>query len=152
MNAKVVLFGNVSMLRGYCSKCKTHALIIDGVLQCCDTKIETIDANSLHRESEAKGARAFGKLLKKELVELQNNKCIYCEKEFDSYVMRNNKFIQLKVNIDHFVPWTFVENTKKINAVAACQICNGIKSNKHFPDLVSAKEYINAKRKEKQIT
>lgn len=48
------------------------------------------------------------------------NKCFYCGKEV-SYG---------KVEVDHFIPWSFIKDDNLWNFVLACPDCNGKKSNK----------------------
>ena len=59
------------------------------------------------------------------------------------------KIIFLKLNWDHFVPYSYSYNNKKVNFVAACHVCNGIKSNKMFDTVKEIKDYVSYQRKKK---
>lgn len=50
--------------------------------------------------------------------ELGIDRCFYCGKE-----------LKRSVEVDHFIPWSFVRNDKMWNFVLACKKCNGKKSN-----------------------
>lgn len=55
--------------------------------------------------------------------EFENHKCFYCGKSID---YRN-------VDVDHFVPWSFIKDDNLWNLVLACPKCNRSKSDK-LPD------------------
>ena len=59
---------------------------------------------------------------------------------------KRKKYIKLKIHYDHFVPWVYSGDNSGPNISASCHICNSLKSDNHFYDLISAKEYLNAKR------
>jgi len=80
------------------------------------------------------------------ILELQGNRCLYCEMLFGAAVERKGRLIFLKVNWDHFVPFAYTQNNYAYNFVAACQICNGIKSSMTFKTVEEAKVYIAATR------
>lgn len=48
------------------------------------------------------------------------NKCFYCGKKLDART----------VNVDHFVPWSFIKDDNLWNFVLACRDCNNSKSDK----------------------
>ena len=48
------------------------------------------------------------------------NKCFYC----------GRKIYLGKVQVDHFIPWSFIKDDNLWNFVLACPQCNGNKSNK----------------------
>lgn len=52
--------------------------------------------------------------------------CFYCERE------------AIKMHVDHFVPWSYMQNDFLWNFVLACQRCNTSKNNK-----LAAREYLN---------
>jgi hypothetical protein len=83
---------------------------------------------------------------KKLILELQGNRCLYCEMLFGSAIERKGRLIFLKVNWDHFVPFAYTQNNYAYNFVAACQICNGIKSSHLFKTLEEARIYVRTIR------
>lgn len=52
-------------------------------------------------------------------IEFEENTCFYCGKELE-----NN------IQVDHFIPWSFVKDDKLWNCVLSCARCNKRKSNK----------------------
>lgn len=48
--------------------------------------------------------------------------------------------------IDHVVPWSYIENNKDSNLVASCGPCNRKASNKGFDSFEEKKRYILIKR------
>ena len=149
--ATKVLYGSKTMIRMYCSKCKTNAFVIDGILQCCDSEIEmpdTIEKEKRESTGEQYRSRIPAKI-KKAILESQNNKCIYCNSDLDGWVLNNkkNKYIKIRTHFDHFICWNYSRDNHQYNLVASCHICNGIKSDKCFYDIISTKDYINEKRR-----
>ena len=57
------------------------------------------------------------------MFERLTDKCFYCGKLLDSG----------KVNLDHFVPWSFIKDDNLWNLVLACPTCNRSKNDK-LPD------------------
>lgn len=55
--------------------------------------------------------------------EFENKRCFYCGK------MLNPK----KIDVDHFIPWSFIKNDNLWNLVLACPACNRSKNDK-LPD------------------
>lgn len=147
------MYGNVALLKGYCNNCKNEAFIIDGEFSCCGTNPhEQFNKQRIKREIEGENVRTrISSKIKIKILEQQNNKCIYCEKELDGYVWDNkrSKYRKIVIHFDHFISWNYSRDNKENNLYASCNICNQIKSDKHFYNLISAKEYINEKRKEK---
>ena len=148
-------YGDVVLLKGYCKECKTKSFIIDGEFQCCDSKVSELhDKEIKKREIEGESKRSrIKKKVRLEILEKQNNKCIYCENDFDTPFWHDKKkrYIKIRVHFDHFISWNYSRDNQKNNLYAACHICNGIKSDKFFYNLISAKEYINERRRVKGI-
>ena len=155
MNKRITksLYGSVALLKGYCKSCQSNAFIIDGKFNCCDEEvIEQVETHKIKREIEGESERSHIPLkLKQEILLKQESRCIYCEKKLEGFYWSNSssKFVRLRIHFDHFVSWKYSRDNHKNNLYASCNICNQIKSDKYFYDLISAKEYINAKRKEK---
>ena len=145
------LYGNVAMQREYCIHCKQYAFVSDGKLACCGSATD-FDSNRTKRITEAQDRRKGPDAEeRKTILELQGNRCLYCEQLFGSTIVKRDRLIFLKVNWDHFVPFSYSQNNYAYNFVAACQICNGIKSNLMFKTLEEARVYIHAIREAKEI-
>lgn len=78
----------------------------------------------------------------------QRGCCLYCFLPLDSVVYRHGKSVALELNWEHFKPYAYLQSNPRGNWVAACQICNRIKSDLHFGDLDEAREHITQRRTE----
>jgi len=146
---EVALYGNVAIKRGYCYDCKEFVLILAGKFACCDRDSHSITKRFV-RESQPEFLRKLPPIMARRAQILsQRNKCLYCRWPLDGSVLRNGKRIRLKVHWDHRIPFSYGQNNAAGNFVAACQICNGIKSDKFFEDLDDAKTYIMIVREKK---
>jgi 5-methylcytosine-specific restriction endonuclease McrA len=91
-----------------------------------------------------------GLKIQKKILEVQNKKCLYCEKQFGDLYMKNGKVRQLKIQWDHLIPYSYSKENK-FNFVAACNICNQIKSNKIFNTVEEVFHYVRYHREKKGI-
>lgn len=150
-NKHLALYGRVAIRREYCNACQTSAFVIQGVLQCCDRPIDTSEPPSRYkRVVEPEQLRKLPVLAKRQAqIELQNNRCFYCDHELGSYVIRGTKRIKLRTHWDHQLPYVLTQNNDISNFVAACHICNGIKYCHVFQTVEEAKIYIAAKRNDR---
>ena len=147
----VAIYGNTTILKGYCNDCNSIAFIKKGILQCCEKSTDDLP-KGFKVESEAQPKRKIPPLeYRKNKLEEQNNKCFYCEIPFGEICYKNEKPIKLKINWDHFVPFDYGYNNGSTNFVASCQICNGIKADKFFDTVESARSYVIAIRQNKNI-
>jgi 5-methylcytosine-specific restriction endonuclease McrA len=150
--AHKALYGNVALTRGFCSDCRSYAFVIGGLLACCDTEYDGKVKGHKQMSAARKKRKSLSKYEMQNILESQDYKCIYCDFSFGAVVWRAKpigKAIILRVTFDHFVPFNFSLNNKATNFVAACQVCNGIKSNKVFDSIVDAKRHIQKRRKAK---
>lgn len=146
----VSVYGNQSLAKVYCPDCQRYAFLVDGIKQCCETEQEF---NGTRYKIESSVQEKRRSLYKKRFLEKsieQNGKCYYCEYPFSQAFIRKNKIIILRIEVDHFIPYSYNCNNKALNFVLACHICNGIKSNKFFNTKEEAQEYIWARRNEKK--
>ena len=147
-------YGNIILERGYCTSCKDTAIILKNILQCCNKAV--VDDNKSKPLYLATSARLHRKKPNSKqrlhILTIQENKCKYCNHLFGSYVFKNNKVIVLQVVWDHHIPYSYGANNNTENFVAACQICNGFKSNKIFDSLEQLVDYIKRKWELKNIT
>ena len=147
----VGLYGNIAIQKAYCHDCQCAAFIIDGRHACCG---EVFDGNPTKYKRECSPEPRKRKPSPKEcaeVIDLQENRCIYCDMQFGGYALRDGRAIRLKVVFDHFVPYSYTQNNYLYNFVASCHICNGIKNDKCFHSLDEAKIYINGRRSAKGI-
>lgn len=143
------VFGNVVIPRGFCAICRRNSFIEAGKFVCCQSQAPTV-SDFYKRESEPqKKRRTPRKLFKDQLLQSQNYRCFYCDKTFATAVYRKGKTVILKVQWEHLEPFSFSQNNEDENFVAACQICNGIKSDLNFQTIEEAKIYVQIKRESK---
>jgi hypothetical protein len=145
----IALYGNIGLERGYCPACETFAFVKNGKFVCCDTPLLD-EPTKFHRETEAPQHRKTPpKAEKDRILEEQEDRCFYCGVRLESTRFRKGKPIIIKVNWDHQLPYTFSQNNATSNFVAACHVCNGIKSNRLFKTIEEAQVYLAGKRKQK---
>jgi hypothetical protein len=149
MKKTLVEYGRVSMKRVYCHDCGSDTLVRDGKKICCgETYYEHYgETMGFKRECEADGgARICPPALRAKIIESQGHRCFYCDSMLGGYAKRGHDTIRLRAQIDHQVPWAWMRDTSEKNLVAACHVCNGIKSSLMFGTLEECKDYIAAQR------
>lgn len=140
------LFGNVSILRGYCYDCQSRAFVIDGDLQCCGktfkkllvpiVEIERVSIPVLMRKLPGLAER-------NEILQRQEYSCFYCDRRLGSWVDgRKQKQVKLRLHWDHWVPFSYNQDNRGDNFVAACHQCNARKSNLMFQTVEEARVYL----------
>jgi 5-methylcytosine-specific restriction endonuclease McrA len=145
----MALYGNVALERGYCPNCKSTSFIKNGNLVCCDIPVSD-QPKKFHRETEAPQHRKTPpKAAKNRILEEQEDRCFYCGVWLESTRFRNGKPFTIKVNWDHQLPYAFSQNNATSNFVAACHVCNGIKSDRLFKTVEEAQLYLAQKRQQK---
>jgi len=145
------LFGSVSIPSGCCYACNQNSFIIDGMLQCCNRKIEdNIEFKGFERVATDDDKRIIiSKAMKKKILTDQEYCCLYCETPFHFRKKRNGKSIKLKIQYDHLVPFAYLNDNSFENIAAACHVCNLLKSSMIFQTVDEAKVYLEAKRARK---
>src|SRR3990167_3339930 len=141
-------YGGVCMPRVYCGRCKTTCFVIDGQRACCDEPVVEIRTEKKVRMSDGLSNRnRFSKSQIAALIALQDNRCAYCLYRFNSWQInqQTRKRLKLKIHIDHMIPWSYLA-TNEGELVAACQICNSLKSNRVFDDFDSIRIFLREER------
>jgi hypothetical protein len=85
-------------------------------------------------------------------MEEQKFCCFYCDRRFGATVFRAGKPIALRINWDHVNPYAYSLNNHDQNFVAACHVCNGIKSSLIFRSTDEAKTHIAGRWQDKGYT
>ena len=143
------IYGNTAIKRGFCVDCDTYAFVLDDKLQCCDKPFKG-EASKVKREVEPEYRRRVPRKAEQaSILAEQDYRCIYCERAFGSQGIRRNKPVTLMVHWDHSIPYTYSANNKACNFVAACHVCNGLKSDLIFRDIDDARLYLKTRRNEK---
>lgn len=151
------LYGSINLTGGYCKKCEGTSIIIDEKFLCCNSFIinENFKREKTKRMVTGEAKRSYlSPKEKEEILELQENKCFYCECDLNNswYISNRTKNPKpIKIHFDHIIPWTYSRETIKHGMVATCHICNLIKSSKHFGNEIEAREYIKNKKRNKGI-
>ena len=83
------------------------------------------------------------------MTSVQDNKCLYCDKEFGTPYERNNKVRFTKVHYDHLIPYSYSQSCDNKDFVASCNICNHIKYNLMFDTVEEVFRYVEYNRKKK---
>lgn len=78
-------------------------------------------------------------------IKEQDGKCYYCERPFGMLLYRGIRKKRLEVHWDHYVPFAFSQDNSIPNFVAACDVCNRMKSSKLYASLWEAKIDLAAK-------
>ena len=139
----LAVYGSIKIRRLFCEKCDDISLIVKGKYVCCGS--ETKETPEFwKRESEADANRSRpSRAAQQEILLRQDDRCLYCERLFGSWARRNGKPLQLSVCWDHFAPYSYSRDNQDLNFVAACQVCNGIKSNRIFETIEQARVYLS---------
>ena len=152
MKAHMFIFGNVRLQREYCWKCRRTSLVDDGIFQCCNKPWNNSDfngANFKHVCPSGSKKKRISMRLKKTLLLLQKNRCIYCGRNFGSVYIKNNERKITTIEFDHVVPFSYSLSNQFI--LASCNLCNQEKSNKIFDSVEQAREHLRMKTQNKGI-
>lgn len=147
-NIHVALYGNVAMLRGTCTDCASASIIQDGTWGCCGERAPVPPAILQYQQiAEPSHLRKNGPTtpVKQAIINAQDNRCLYCERGFGTYVpdiSNPAKLVRLKVCWDHLVPFAYRQDNSDQNFVAACQQCNAMKHSRMFQTVEEARIYL----------
>jgi hypothetical protein len=146
-----VFYGNISLLRVYCDACGQEALVVNGEKKCCGEPIDDFSFNKIKKEGDPyagpRGSFRPKKKVQEEILTRQDHMCAYCDLPFGGNVQdhKRKKLVRLKVCWDHYIPWAYSQS-HRVDFVASCQICNGIKYSKVYNSMEEAKQEIQLAR------
>lgn len=89
--------------------------------------------------------RKPGKVIRDRILRRQDDRCLYCGHRFGDTVWRRGRQVTLMLNWDHLVPYAYLAANPDDNWVAACHVCNGIKSSLIFQSVEEARDHILAR-------
>jgi hypothetical protein len=145
--AHAALYGTVAIERRYCPVCDSMAFVIDRTLQCCEMKVEPNDDMGVVREVESDGCRRKPSAeAQKKILAAQDERCFYCDQKFGSIQLRGHKVHRLVVEWDHLIPFSYTQSCHDEQFVAACDVCNGVKSAQMYATLEAAQADLAARR------
>jgi 5-methylcytosine-specific restriction endonuclease McrA len=140
------LYGNVKILKEFCPHCQGYAFVLHGRLACCNREA-VAEPRRFKRESEPEYARRRPSPdEQREILLFQNHCCIYCESPFGFIRYRHGRPLSLRIEWDHQIPFAYSRNNVTANFVAACHVCNRIKSSLCFPSIEEAAVYLSEQR------
>jgi len=146
------LYGNINLTKEWCNKCDSYSFVISGKLVCCgahQTQLPQLYKRESIPEQRRKTISAKEKKIQ---LEKQDYRCFYCGKNLGSLVFRKSKPVKLKTEWDHMIPYSLTQNNEPTNFVAACHICNRLKSSSVFQTVDEAKIYLLSRWEEKGYT
>ncbi len=147
-----LLYGQVSLHSEECPRCGHESFVVGGKFVCCDQPLAEIEAKSWKRMSITRGRRHVPPWKREEIIGSQNGRCFYCQELFTDKLYRRGKLWNKRINVDHWEPFSFSCDDGMPNLVAACSVCNGIKSDLIFKDRYECREYISQQRRSKGYT
>lgn len=140
------MYGGVRIVRAWCAACARFALVVKGELQCCDAKFVRENPNKQKRMIESELVRRGpSAACRRRVLAGQDNRCLYCMKAFGFLVNYHGKQRRLRITWDHASPLAYSQNNLDSNFVAACQFCNGWKSDKIFQTIEEVRLYVAIK-------
>ena len=80
-----------------------------------------------------------------QLASAQDGRCCYCDREFGSWVLKGatGELAKLRAEKEHFTPRRLGRSSGDDNLRAACQICNGFKSDHVFDSIEACRAWLN---------
>lgn len=148
----IALYGNVSIPKAYCDACQREAFLIHGRFACCDKLIRLADAAPTRfvrmSSPELRRKQPTAKERKRILYE-QDGRCFYCGALFWSEGIRYGTQVRIQMVWDHQMPFSYSQDNRSTNFVAACHVCNTLKSAKVFQTVDDAKVYLHLARRQK---
>ena len=143
----IALFGQAQLQRVWCKDCGSFSFVRDGVKVCCGEHVEVGEPTRYIRESEPYQMRRPPSTYEREqALERQDGKCFYCNQPLGAVRTRNGREVTLRTHWDHLMPYAYDQNNSPDNFVAACHVCNGIKSSHVFKDMADARVFLSGQR------
>ena len=143
VQAEKVFYGKVIMYSANCPSCDETQFepCLDFKCDICLHEFKgTID--SLRIEVSSAKRKRPSPDLKKEILDQQEHKCYWCDRDFDIIYFRYNSIQRLLPNWDHIIPHSYSFSNADDNFVASCSICNSFKHSKVFKNKKECKAYI----------
>ena len=77
-----------------------------------------------------------------QILTAQENRCFYCARTFGVRIARGSRDVILRCEWDHQVPYAYAQNNMPENFVAACHVCNALKSSFLFRTVDEAQTFL----------
>lgn len=147
--ARQAIYGNVTILRGYCRECSSYAFILEGKYVCCDKSAQELERGRKRMSDCPLKRAALPRWQQERILSIQQHRCFYCAHLFGAHVYRHSRELVLRITWDHINPYTYSLDNREQNYVAACHVCNGLKSALVFGGVDEARSYLSERWKEK---
>src|SRR3990167_11031147 len=132
---RMALYGNIAIEKAICPECGKSSFVRNGESVCCSEPVDGLPSR-FKRESLSPDVRKLPPVgERRRVLELQENCCFYCGAGFGTRHQRKGRWFTIRVHWDHQVPYSFSQDNRPVNFVAACHVCNLFKSNKVFADV-----------------
>lgn len=152
MKQHLAVYGNTKIVRGHCYKCNRYALVVDRLLQCCDREIDP-QPTKIKRMSQPEAMRRQPSAnAKREILERQDHRCLYCDVAFDGYTHYHGDMKRVRITWDHMMPYTHTLDNHANNFAATCQFCNAWKSSLIFKTVEEVRIYVASKWEQERKT
>lgn len=144
-----LIYGSVAIKSDICKTCGFQSFIVRQRFSCCG-RFAYGKQTDIRRISQARSNRKrFSPEFIKTLVSKQSGLCFWCGIPFEELEFSRRKLAKKKVHLEHLEPFIFAANECRKNLVAACSICNLIKSDLMFDSIYECRKYIKIQRRKK---
>ena len=104
----LAFYGEFRLLRAFCKECKGMTLIVDNIKQCCHNPLSGKMSQEWEQMCPATGKRRIPPAWRqREILKVQDNKCLYCDKPFNIPYFHKEKLRFTKINWDHLIPFIY---------------------------------------------
>ena len=125
-----------------CPECGDISLVLDARTACCGVN-PNINPQVYKQMSEPPSRRRFPpRYIRDEKLAAQQNCCFYCDRKFGSVQEVGDREFYIHIQWDHQIPFAFRQDNSAENVVAACQKCNGWKTDRLFDTVQEARDFL----------
>jgi 5-methylcytosine-specific restriction endonuclease McrA len=142
------MYGSIELKRSFCPHCQGMTIIKHGTYVCCGQPFTDTGPVYCARACESAPRRELNKPEQSAILQAQHYRCFYCDQDFGSTHLRHDKPIKLTIHWDHQLPYAYSGDSRPTNYVAACQVCNHIKSDRIFVSEEDARTTLALRRKQ----
>lgn len=154
----VALYGNVAIEKARCPECGGQSFVRSGRTVCCGATVSTHAARYRRETHPADARRRPPPRLRRRVLEQQGDRCFYCHEPFGATHWRRPpaarsrkppkaRSFTLRICWDHRVPYSWSKDNGAGNFVAACHVCNALKSDFLFRAEEEARGFLADRRK-----
>jgi len=139
-------YGDTVSYRHRCPRCGLHTLSGGTEFKCdCGYKSYNVVVKREIIETGKPRRRVCPADIKKRLIEDQDDKCFWCEREIGQPYYKSSKVRYLKRNYDHAVPYARSGRNTRDNWRLSCDVCNRWKASLVFDNEYDCSEYLKRK-------